>query len=295
MLQDHIRNSIHTEKRNSNSWQIVAPPSVSSTSSLIELKIISNENLWDTQSIPYSSDLNSTKSTDDHHVSFSKNGTEIPDFDPDLERSNIHFTYDCMPILNDHNAMKTRRSNSLTTGALHHDTLLGAATLSTENLFFAMHKQRSFSVSTSPRSSMSLSGSETRLNELNPSAKPFVSEQAGMSNMKSWLKGLRLHKYEDIFTHLSYNQMMEVTEEYLTSMCVTKGACNKLINCIQKLKERYQTLKRFENDLLHGVPPADILAEMSGILKTPIKPIDIYNSEDVANQFMKVLTLGKSR
>lgn len=330
MLQDHIRNSIHTEQYNSNNWQIVAPPglnlnstlSLSSTSSshrIFELNIRSNEsNSWETQSIPFSQDhneidgssgsceliqsigppvdLNSTKSTDDHHVSFSKNGTEILDFDPDLERSNIHFTYDYLPILNDHIAVKTRRSNSLTTGVMHHNTYLAAMTSSTENLSTAMHKPRSFSLSIeSPRSSVTSSSSETRLNDFNPSTKTSQSNQAGMSKVNEWLKSLRLHKYQNIFIPLTYDQMMEVTEEYLTSMGVTKGARNKLIICIQKLKDRFHTLEQFENDLINGtVSVSTVLAEMSEILKSPIKPIDLYNNEDVATQFMKVLALGKA-
>lgn len=87
--------------------------------------------------------------------------------------------------------------------------------------------------------------------------------------------------------------MMEVTEEYLTSMGVTKGARNKLVICIQKLKERFHTLEQFEHDLRNGtVALSVVLAEMSEMLKTPIKPIDTHNNEDVATQFMKLLELG---
>lgn len=114
--------------------------------------------------------------------------------------------------------------------------------------------------------------------------------------MNAWLKSLRLHKYQNIFIPLTYDQMMEVTEEYLTSMGVTKGARNKLVICIQKLKERFHTLEQFEHDLINGTASvAVVLAGMSEILKTPIKPIDVYNNEDVATQFMKVLALGKSK
>lgn len=270
------------------------------------------ESPWETQSITFSQDhnemdgelfqrmrppvdLNSSKSTDDHHVSFSKNGTEI-DFEPDLDRSNIRFTLDYLPLLNDHIAVKTRRSNSLTTGVMHQNTYLAALTSSTENLSTAMHKPRSFSLTMeSPRSSVTSSSSETRLNDFNPSAKTFQSDQAGMSNMNAWLKSLRLHKYQNIFIPLTYDQMMEVTEEYLTSMGVTKGARNKLVICIQKLKERFHTLEQFEHDLRNGtVALSVVLAEMSEMLKTPIKPIDAHNNEDVATQFMKLLELGKA-
>lgn len=114
--------------------------------------------------------------------------------------------------------------------------------------------------------------------------------------MNAWLKSLRLHKYQSIFIHLTYDQMMEVTEEYLTSMSVTKGARNKLVNCIQKLGERFHTLEQFEHNLIIGaVTLSNVLAGMWEILQTPIKPIDLYNNKDVATQFMKVLSLGMAK
>lgn len=114
--------------------------------------------------------------------------------------------------------------------------------------------------------------------------------------MNAWLKSLRLHKYQNIFIPLTFDQMMDVTEEYLTSMGVTKGARNKLVICIQKLKERYHTLDQFERELNNDTVSLNVvLTEMSEILKTPIKPIDMYNNEDVATQFMKVLNLGKTK
>lgn len=267
------------------------------------MNIRSSDIQWDTQSIPFCHDhtdidgnnashelfpplgqpvdLNSTKSTDDHHVSFSKNGTEITDFNPDLENSSSHFTDDYIPILADHIAVKTRRSNSLNTGMLHQNTYLTAVTSSMENLTTAMHKSRSFS--------------ETRLSEFNPSAKAFQPLQAGMSNMNSWLKNLRLHKYDYIFTNWTYDQMTDITEEYLTSIAITKGARDKLFGCIQKLKERFNMLKKFEHDLKNGSASlADVLTEMLEILKTPIKPIDASNKEDVAQQFINLLDLGNA-
>lgn len=61
-----------------------------------------------------------------------------------------------------------------------------------------------------------------------------------------WLKSLRLHKYSHIFTDITYDEMLNLTEEYLVKKEVTKGARNKIILCIQKIKERKNTLIQLE-------------------------------------------------
>lgn len=316
--------------------------SASSSHKSHQLHFKSNENLWDTQSIHVSQDFNeadgsgggstdlfqaidisSSKNSgsgasqhsngmfelgagggDDHHVSFSKNGTEILDFDPDNERSNTQIGFSAMsaisdfltvPSVLDHGILKTRRSNSLTTGTMHHDYLSAALTASTDNLANALHKPRSFSLSIeSPRSSVTSSGSETRLDDFKPSYQSFQTVQVGMSNIASWLKSLRLHKYVWIFASFSYDQMMEITEDYLSKLEVTKGARHKLVLCIQKLKERYNLLIQLEKSLMSGATTLNAaLEELSNIVITPIKPIEFYNKEDVAAQFLKVLELSE--
>lgn len=340
-LEDHIINRIQTEQCINNSWQTIAPPAVLQSSSSLssgsshksnQMHFKSNENLWDTQSVRVSQDfadtdngqsidLSSTKSnstsgsstkagtnlfetgTDDHHVSFSKNGTEILDFDPDMERSNTQIAFSTMTALNDFLTvpmmdpvtLKTRRSNSLTTGTKHHEQLTATMTSSTENLSSAMHKPRSFSLSIeSPRSSVTSSGSETRLDDFKPPFQAFQTHHIGMSNIAAWLKSLRLHKYVWIFASFTYEQMMEITEEYLSKLDVTKGARHKLVICIQKLKERYSSLEQIEQNLISGsITTVAALEEMTNIIMTPMKPIELYNKEDVAAQYLKVLDLGK--
>ena len=61
-----------------------------------------------------------------------------------------------------------------------------------------------------------------------------------------WLKSLRLHKYAKIFTDITYDEMLNLTEDYLESKDVTKGARNKIILCIQKIKERKKLLLQLE-------------------------------------------------
>lgn len=309
-----------------------------------QLPFKSSENLWDTQSIHVSqdftdadgggggcggnndlfqsNDISSNKSgsigsnktggtgnlyentIDDHNISFSKNGTEILDFDPDNECTNLHLGFNAVSAMNDfltvptlmeHGMHKTRRSNSLTTGTMHHDYLTTALTSSSDNLPNAIHKPRSYSLSIeSPRSSVTSSGSEPRLDDFKPSYQIFQTHQIGMSNIAAWLKSLRLHKYVWIFTSFTYEQMMEITEEYLSKLDVTKGARHKLVICIQKLKERYGNLVQIENNLRNGtILLSTALEEMTNIIITPMKPIEIYNKEDVANQYLQVLDLSK--
>ena len=61
-----------------------------------------------------------------------------------------------------------------------------------------------------------------------------------------WLKSLRLHKYSHIFTDITYEQMLGLTEDYLDKKDVTKGARNKILLCIQKIKERKTLLLQLE-------------------------------------------------
>ena len=58
-----------------------------------------------------------------------------------------------------------------------------------------------------------------------------------MKNVPDWLKSLRLHKYTNLIMSLDYQDMLELTEEKLEEMKVTKGAARKITNSIQKLKE----------------------------------------------------------
>jgi len=83
-----------------------------------------------------------------------------------------------------------------------------------------------------------------------------------------WLKSLRLHKYQFIFESLSYDEMMEMSDETLAHMVskslilylinvyclfyllfnqqVTQGARNKILQNIKKLTQRTQSLLDLE-------------------------------------------------
>ena len=121
-------------------------------------------------------------------------------------------------------------------------------------------------------------------------------------DVPSWLKTLRLHKYSYLFTNLSYEEMLELSEERLAEQGVTKGARHKLALSIAKLQQRYQILLNLEKDLVQ--PPRETnqsasfaqkpllvgaLDELKAILATPLKPSQENDSQDIPTQFTKVL------
>lgn len=118
-----------------------------------------------------------------------------------------------------------------------------------------------------------------------------------------WLKTLRLHKYSYLFTTLSYEDMLQLTEERLADQGVTKGARHKLALSIVKLQQRYQTLLNLEKDLLQPTREGsqavsfaqgpsllvNTLDELKNILLTPLKPSQENDEQDIPTQFTKVL------
>lgn len=140
--------------------------------------------------------------------------------------------------------------------------------------------------------------------KLNAQQKPTYSESIGigigigigMNNIPVWLKSLRLHKYTWIFTNLSYEQMLNITEQYLEDLKITKGARDKLLICIGKLKDRFNLLCQIEGDL-HILNSGDslsiILDELIKMVVTPMKPILPDRKDDVGLQLLKVINLGK--
>ncbi|KZC11322.1 Protein Smaug like protein 2 [Dufourea novaeangliae] len=204
---------------------------------------------------------------------------------------------------------RQRRSNSLTPPVAppHH---LEVVDRGNNVNCTTRHKPRSFSVSgdhtsnliglgpLSPQSSCASSGSEGRLDEASN-----LSLASGMRDVPSWLKTLRLHKYSYLFVTLSYEEMLQLTEEELAEKGVTKGARHKLAISIAKLQQRYTTLVNLERDLLQ--PQRDntqsasfsqgptvlvnTIDELKTILATPMKPSQENDPQDIPAQFTKVL------
>lgn len=190
--------------------------------------------------------------------------------------------------------MKTRRSNSLTTGGMKpYDQYLTANfTASTENL--GIEKRRSFSLSTeNPLLLKTSSGSETRLDDSKPAYKAFQSHHTGMKYVGHWLKKLRLHKYCQSFENMTFEEMMRINEEFLERLGITQGARTKMVNSIQKLRERHARLTQAEQDLKSGNTTIDqVTALLTEFADTPMKPINIYDKNNVAAQLLNVLNLG---
>lgn len=66
------------------------------------------------------------------------------------------------------------------------------------------------------------------------------------TDVPSWLKGLRLHKYAHLFSLLTYEEMLALTEEQLEVQQVTKGARHKIALSILRLRERPTLLAQLE-------------------------------------------------
>lgn len=130
--------------------------------------------------------------------------------------------------------------------------------------------------------------------DLKPNYLKFSTPNVGMSNIGQWLKSLRLHKYIGHLANMSYDEMMSITEDYLQSLSVTKGASHKLALCIEKLKERYATLVQLEQDFISGkIQLKTVLEELASIVLTPMKPADDSSPNNVARKFLCVLELGE--
>ncbi|XP_065539550.1 protein Smaug homolog 1 isoform X4 [Lathamus discolor] len=98
------------------------------------------------------------------------------------------------------------------------------------------------------------------------------------TNVPAWLKSLRLHKYAALFSQMTYEEMMALTECQLEAQNVTKGARHKIVISIQKLKERQNLLKSLERDILEGGNLRVPLQELHQMILTPIKAYSSQNS-----------------
>ncbi|XP_063736736.1 protein Smaug homolog 1 isoform X5 [Eleginops maclovinus] len=93
----------------------------------------------------------------------------------------------------------------------------------------------------------------------------------GTTDVPAWLKSLRLHKYAALFSTMTYDEMMSLTEEQLEAQKVTKGARHKIVISILKLKDRQNLLRSLEKDVLEGSNLRSPLQELHQMIMTPIK------------------------
>ncbi|XP_075955986.1 protein Smaug homolog 2 isoform X1 [Anarhichas minor] len=140
----------------------------------------------------------------------------------------------------------------------------------------------------SPQSSVASSGSE-QTEEQGSSRNTFQEDGSGMKDVPAWLKSLRLHKYASLFSQMTYEEMMILTEHHLESQVlktpynnVTKGARHKIALSIQKLRERQSVLKSLEKDILEGGNLRNALQELQQIIITPIKTASLPSAAQIA-------------
>lgn len=95
-----------------------------------------------------------------------------------------------------------------------------------------------------------------------------------MDDIQRWLKSLRLHKYFNLFAQLSYEQMLNLDDDYLVAQGVTKGARNKMLVSIQKLKARKNILTTMIYDIQHNsISIKEALNILKDMLVTPMNPL----------------------
>jgi len=130
----------------------------------------------------------------------------------------------------------------------------------------------------SPQSSLD-SDDETSVSKL--ASLSSDNTHPGMKDVPIWLKSLRLHKYAHIFNDMTYEEMLNLSEDYLERNDVTKGARKKIIICIQKIKERRKTLAQLEKEVLQLGRLHHVLGELKAILMSPIRPAKSNKNENL--------------
>lgn len=140
------------------------------------------------------------------------------------------------------------------------------------------HSMTSEHAPLSPQSSITSSSSSSGETHQEDGPQPvknsFLEEGSGMRDVPLWLKTLRLHKYAYIFQQLTYEEMMNLTEEWLESQVqwnVTKGARTKIVLSLNKLRERQSLLRSLEKEMMDGGSVKAALTEMKVIINTPMK------------------------
>ncbi|XP_078462292.1 protein Smaug homolog 1 isoform X2 [Lampetra planeri] len=107
----------------------------------------------------------------------------------------------------------------------------------------------------------------------------FHEEGTGMRDVPAWLKSLRLHKYASLFSQLNYDEMMALSEQQLECQNVTKGARHKIVLSIQKLKDRQNTLRALEREVLETGNLRNALSELHQTIVTPIQPFRPHRAD----------------
>ncbi|XP_074789492.1 protein Smaug homolog 2-like isoform X1 [Athene noctua] len=121
-----------------------------------------------------------------------------------------------------------------------------------------------------PQSSVASWGSE-QTEEPAGGRNTFEEEGSGMKDVPSWLKSLGLQKYTALFSQMTYEEMMRLTEHHLKSQNVPRGAQQRILLCIHNLQERPSILRKLEKHIIWGGSLWMVMQELQQIIVTPIK------------------------
>ncbi|KAG5865136.1 hypothetical protein JTB14_015065 [Gonioctena quinquepunctata] len=185
--------------------------------------------------------------------------------------------------------LKQRRSHSLTTGQeCYQESLIPNQDnwYSSENLNEVPSKQRSFSLSSDKSLLAGMSGLQSSRSETGLQDLKLMNNHPSMKSIISWLKSLRLHKYSWVFNNLTYSHMINLTDEDLQKIGITKGARHKILLSVYKLKERSKMLTDLETEVMNGGDINVALKKLKSVLQSPLQ---LNSGEDLASQFVKVM------
>lgn len=68
-----------------------------------------------------------------------------------------------------------------------------------------------------------------------------------LQDVTQWLKHLRLHKYTDYFSSLSYEEILALNDDKLIESKITLGARKKILTNIEKLRNRPERIRELIN------------------------------------------------
>lgn len=147
-------------------------------------------------------------------------------------------------------------------------------------------KESKFSPSKDPETPTGLPRNDSESDFQRPDPKPPTEDASHGSeyDFAPWLKSLRLHKYKDLFANMTYDEMMQLTEEKLAKESVTKGARDKILLNVKRLHERFDRLKTLEKELSSGGSLKSALAELKVMIYTPITKFEPPASDEGAAQ-----------
>ncbi|KAL7677309.1 hypothetical protein ACOME3_003545 [Neoechinorhynchus agilis] len=120
----------------------------------------------------------------------------------------------------------------------------------------------------------------------------FTDISTGMRDVPKWLKFLRLHKYNALFASMSYEEMLNLDESYLEQRGVTKGARDKIIQNIERIKQRPNLLKAIIQVL--EVDDSQWYDAINNLFLISVTPIPSYlktqEDQQVPNLFVRAIS-----